>query len=414
MVNRNRLPVWANSLIDAIADAPMSIIGRLAARRLGTPAPRGSVPATSFEDRPVRVLIAPVNYSGQGRAWAAALEASSTEISARNMAMDVPGGFSFEADLIVPVATFHRDLDWQRRQFEAALHATHVLIEAEEPPFGRMLGRSVEAQVEALASGGVDVAYLAHGTDVRVPSRDLRDNPWSHYADPEIYTPRDETLSTRNIALLRRSGRPVFVSTPDLLLDVPEAIWCPVVVDPQRWEPRIPRAERSADAPLRVAHAPSVSTIKGTHLILPALRALEAEGVIELQLITGVPSAEMPAIFAGADIVIDQMRIGSYGVAACEAMAAGCVVVGHVSSRVREIVRMHTATSLPIVEATVDTIEHVLRDLASSDLRTLRAQSREYVREEHDGRRAASALRSHWIDLDRRPHTEGTPDASHR
>ena len=35
MVNRNRLPRWVNGAIDAIADSPTSLVGRIAARRLG-------------------------------------------------------------------------------------------------------------------------------------------------------------------------------------------------------------------------------------------------------------------------------------------------------------------------------------------------------------------------------------------
>src|SRR5690349_8170358 len=100
----------------------MSPIGRLAARRLGAPAPAGAVAATVFDDRPTRVLIAPVNYSGQGREWARALEAADPSISARNMAVDVPGGFAFDADLVVPVGTYHNGAEWQQRQFEAAAH----------------------------------------------------------------------------------------------------------------------------------------------------------------------------------------------------------------------------------------------------------------------------------------------------
>lgn len=413
MVNRNRLPRWVNSLIDAIADAPMSPVGRLAARRLGAPTP-GAVQATEFDDRPVRVLITPVNYSGQARAWAQALETSDPRISARNTAIEVPGGFFFDADRIVPVATYHNDADWQQREFEAAASATHVLIEAEEPPFGRMLGRSVEAQAAALLERGVDVAFLAHGTDVRLPSRDLRVNPWSHYADPEIYTPRDEAVARRNIDLLRRSGRPVFVSTPDLLRDLPEAAWCPVVVDPVRWDPRPARRERPGDTPLRVVHAPSVSTVKGTHLILPILRALDAEGVISLRLVTGIPSAQMPSVFAAADVVIDQMRIGSYGVAACEAMAAGCVVVGHVAADVREVVDTMTGLSTPIVEATIDTIESVLRGLAAEHLEDRRMQGREFIRHVHDGTRSAAVLHEQWIAAGNGLDKERTPDASPR
>lgn len=398
-MNRNRLPRFVNSLIDRIADAPMSPIGRLAARRLGTPEPVGTVAVTNFDEQATRVLITPVNYSGQATEWARALEASDESISARSAAVDVPGGFSFEADLVVPVATYHNDADWQRRQLAAASHATHVLIEAEEPPFGRLLGRSVEKQAKALKDAGVSVAYLAHGTDVRLPSRHRKQNPWSHYADPEIYAPRAETLAARNIELLGRSGGPVFVSTPDLLLDLPEATWCPVVVDPTRWQ--APRAGREPGHPLRVAHAPSVGAVKGTELILPMLERLAAEGIIELDLVRGIPSAEMPAVFARADVVIDQVRIGSYGVAACEAMASGAMVVGHVSDVVRGLVRSLTGLSLPLIEATPESLEQVLRELAAEQDESRSAQRRQeakqFIETIHDGRFSANALRAAWI-----------------
>ncbi len=396
MVNRNAIPRWGNALIDAIADAPMSPLGRLAAKRLGAPAPRGTVQSTTFEDRPRRVLIAPVNYSGQAIAWARALERADDTISARNMAVDVPGGFSFDADLLVPVGTYHNDPDWQRREFDAACTATHVLIEAEEPPFGRMLRRSVAAQARALVDHGVDVAFLAHGTDVRLPSRHMADNEWSHYADPSVYAPRAETLAARNIALLHDSGRRLFVSTLDLLADLPEADWCPVVVDPERWAGV--RRPRESDRPLRVAHAPSVDAVKGTELILSTLEHLEASGLIEVELVRGVPSARMPEVFARADVVLDQFRVGSYGVAACEAMAAGCIVIGSLADSVREQTRTRTGRDVPILEATPKTLESVLRDLAAdADLDAKRAGGVDFVRAVHDGSLSARALIDGWI-----------------
>ncbi len=396
-MNRNAYPAWLNHLIDRIADAPTSVIGRIAARRLGRPAPRGSVPATGFdEDRPIRVLIAPVNYSGQGAAWARALEEADPSISARSMAVDVPGGFSFASDLVVPVGTYHNDPDWQQRQFRAAVAATHVLIEAEEPPFGRLLGRSVEAQADALTAAGVDVAFLAHGTDVRLPSRHIRDNPLSYYLDDSVYLPRAEQLAARNIALLERSGRPLFVSTPDLLIDLPQAVWCPVVVDPGRW--RAERSDAAPSGPLRVVHAPSVAATKGTAMIMPVLDRLSNEGLIEVSLIQGVPSSSMPDVFAGVDVLLDQFRAGSYGVAACEAMAAGCAVVGQVSDQVRDVVRRSTGHVLPIVEADPGTLEQVLRDLAArEDLDGLRAQSVAFVQAVHDGTLSAQALKDAWL-----------------
>ncbi|MBC9927540.1 MULTISPECIES: hypothetical protein [unclassified Leucobacter] len=396
-MNRNELPAWVNAAIDRIADSPMSLLGRLVAKRLGSPAPFGSIPATVFEQKPLRVLIAPVNFSGQGTAWSRSLEQVDPEISARNMAIEVPGGFSFQADLLVPVGTYHNDSDWQQRQLEAASQATHVLIEAEEPPFGRLFGRSVTAQATALLERGVDVAYLAHGTDARLPSRHIAGNPLSYYDDPAVYRPRAEQLAARNIALVEDSCRPAFVSTPDLLVDLPQARWCPVAVDTARWAVPL-RAPRTAGTPLRVVHAPSVAGYKGTPLILPTLEKLAAEGVIEFSLVQGVPSAAMPTRFAKADVMLDQFRAGSYGVAACEAMAAGCVAVGQVSEQVRSHVRAETGLELPIVEASPDTLEHVLRELAARpDLRPASEQSTTFVREVHDGRLAARVLRDSWI-----------------
>ncbi len=385
-----------NAVIDLIADTPMSPVGRIAARRLGSAAEQASVPATEFDDRPIRVLIAPVNYSGQGAAWANALERADTRVSARSMAMDVPGGFRFAADLVVPVGVYHNGSDWQQRQLRAASSATHVLIEAEEPPFGRLLGRSVEKQASALLDAGVDVAYLAHGTDVRLPSRHIAENPMSYFADDSVYRPRAETVAARNIDIVLRSGRPLFVSTPDLLLDLPSATWCPVVVDRSRWH--VERTERPADAPLRVGHAPSVAAAKGTPLIMPVLETLAAEGLIEITLIQGVASEDMPAAFAGVDVVLDQFRTGSYGVAACEAMAAGCVVVGQVSSQVRQTVQAQTGRDLPVIEATHLTLEDTLRRLAAEhELEPLRESSREFVHAVHDGRLSAQVLMESWI-----------------
>lgn len=396
-VNRNRLPAWVNRGIDRLADAPMSPLGRLAARRLGRPAPVGTVPATEFSGAPVRVLIAPVNYSGQGTAWARALEAADPEISARNMAIEVPGGFSFQADLVVPVGTYHNDADWQRRQFAAAASATHVLIEAEEPPFGRLFGRSVQRQAAALQDHGVNIAYLAHGTDARLPSRHIAGNPLSYYADEAVYLPRAEQLAARNIKLVTESGRPAFVSTPDLLVDLPHARWCPVVVDQARWAAP-ERSDRPVGTPLRVVHAPSVAAYKGTAMVLPILEKLQAEGLIEFRLIQGVPSAEMPGVFATADVMLDQFRAGSYGVAACEAMAAGCLAVGQVSAQVRDAVRSASGLDLPLLEADPESIEDVLRGLAAlPSLATHAARSIDFVHHVHDGRMAAQALREHWL-----------------
>lgn len=393
---RNRFPAFVNGAIDHVADHPMGLLGRLAARRLGTIAddqlPGFSQPGPGR----VRVLIAPVNYSGQGRLWARALEASSPDVSARNMALDVPGGFSFPADLVVPVPAYHNSRTWQRGQRAAVEGFTHVLVEAEEPLFGRLLGRDSGREVDELLAAGIDVAFMVHGTDARLPSRHRERDPWSPYNDPGLYLARLERLATVNLEVVRRRGRPVFVSTPDLLFDVPEASWCPVVVDPAAWESPLLAA---GDRPLRVVHAPSSALVKGTHLIEPVLRELHERGVIEYRPIVGVPSARMPEVYREADVVLDQFRLGSYGVAACEAMAAGRLVVGHVPEAVRATVRHATGLDLPIVQATADTLGAVLERIAADRTRLVLAEraGKAFVSAVHDGRTSARVLHDRWL-----------------
>jgi hypothetical protein len=168
-----------------------------------------------------------------------------------------------------------------------------------------------------------------------------------------------------------------------------------VVIDVETWA-SVSLVERR-DGPLRVVHAPSSALIKGTHLIEPVLKSLDAAGVIAYTPVTGVPAARMPQIFASADVVLDQFRLGSYGVAACEAMAAGAVVVGHVLEDVRAVVRESTGHDLPIVEATPDTIETVLMELANDPLDSRRRLGRTFVNAVHDGRVSAQTLANSWI-----------------
>ncbi|MCI2958000.1 glycosyltransferase [Agromyces atrinae] len=394
--DRTRLPRFVNRTIDHIADHPDGLLGRLAARSLGgfdasdIPAPTAA-PATA-----ARVYIGPTNYAAQGRLWAAALDASDADVGARNMAVDVPGGFDFPADTIVPVPVYTRSREWQEAELEAVGRFSHVLIEAERALFGRLFSRDVERETAELERRGLSVAFLCHGTDIRLPSRHVGLTPWSPYADADSYNTKFERDAARNRALLDRLDRPTFVSTPDLLLDVPYATWCPVVVDGAVWQVD---AEPENARPL-VVHVPSKSAVKGTALIERPVRGLEAEGLLDYRTVSGVAARQMPGLYRSADIVLDQFRLGSYGVAAVEAMAAGRVVVGHVLESVRRSVSEATGFAVPIVEATPDTVGDVLRELAADPEHRARLgrEGVAFAEAVHDGRLSARVLLDGWIE----------------
>lgn len=82
--------------------------------------------------------------------------------------------------------------------------------------------------------------------------------------------------------------------------------------------------------------------MKGTEAIESVLKRLVEAGRIRYRPLRSVPHGDMPSVLAEADIVLDQFAVGSYGVAAVEALATGRVVVGHVRPEVRHRVLADT------------------------------------------------------------------------
>lgn len=396
LAQRHRLPRFVNRLIDDVAKNPDGFAGKTAARLLGGGGSRRAAAPTTVPARDIRVYIGPTNYAGQGWQWARALEASDPSIGARNMAIDLPGGFAFPADSNVSVGVHTASVAWQRAELDAVSQFTHVMFEAGRALFGPLLGRDVARELAELERRGVSCSFMCHGTDIRSPRLHMERDALSPYFD-DPHTALFQREADDNLALLKAHERPVFVSTPDLLADVPWAYWCPVVVDVDRWETT--RELLSGTSPV-VAHFPSVSHVKGTRLIEPIMHGMHRRGLVEYRSMTGIRSSEMPRHVAAVDIVLDQFRIGSYGVAAVEAMAAGRVVVGHVLPDVRDRVRQAVGLDLPIVEAVPDTLESVLTELLADEsrMRSLSNAGQRFARQVHSGAQSAHVLKAEWID----------------
>lgn len=336
------------------------------------------------------MLVGPANFAGQGWAWSRAVDRH-LGVSAENLMARDDDRYGFRADHVVPAATY-RSASWAHRQEALVRYRfSHVLIEAGRPVLGLVHGADCAAESRLLAGAGIGVALVAHGSDVRLPSRHRGRYPFSPFTDdwPEVPTLQERALRLGRV--FAEHDGPTFVSTPDLLDDVPDAAWLPVVVQPERWACASEPLERAR--PL-VVHAPSSTRFKGTELVEPALARLTERGLIDYRRITGVPNAELPALFAQADIVLDQFVLGIYSVASCEAMAAGRVVVSHVADHVRDRVRAATGELPPIIEADPRTLAGVLeRICAERDWAREKAGAGVgFVERVHDGRHSASVL----------------------
>jgi hypothetical protein len=137
---------------------------------------------------------------------------------------------------------------------------------------------------------------------------------------------------------------------------------------------------------LRVAHAPSKRKVKGTEAVLAAVEALQRRGTpIELDLIEGVPNREARERYAAADVVVDQLRIGWYGMFAIESMALAKPVVVHLDERGAAETEEAFGLELPLVRAEESSLEGVLGELVErrAELPELGSRSREYVERVH-------------------------------
>lgn len=341
----------------------------------------------------IRLYVAPVNFAGQGYAWARSAELL-PGVGAVSMQYRSDRNYGFPIDNPVPVEVFTRSGRWQAAQHEAVTSGfTHVLIEAERSIFGSLFGASPAREIADLRERGIAVAMVSHGSDLRLPSRHAERDEWSPFRDSEWeLVPALEKQALSNRALLAGIGAPVYVSTPDLLRDFPAGRWLPVVIDPTVWAAAEDVLVRERPV---VAHVPSSPTMKGSALIDPILRDLHDAGLIEYLRMEGVQSRFMPELYKRADVVLDQFRLGLYGVAACEALAAGRVVLGHVDPFSRDHVHRTTGLRLPIVEATPATLRDVILDVLDrrAHYRSVARDGIAFVRQVHDGRASAQELR---------------------
>ena len=108
----------------------------------------------------------------------------------------------------------------------------------------------------------------------------------------------------------------------------------------------------------------------------------------------GLPHEQAVEVYKRADLVVDQLNAGWYGLFAIEAMALGKPVVTFLHDEAARATEEAFGVEVPIANATKDTLADVLRRLVESpDERARRAlASRAYVEAVHDDEQIADRL----------------------
>ena len=187
------------------------------------------------------------------------------------------------------------------------------------------------------------------------------------------------------LAYGRRAGAQI-VGSYDAIRWVPEAEVVPPGIDLSAYEPTPP-----SDRPRPVVvHAPSSRQRKGTEHVVAACRELD----VELDVVEGIPHHEARRRYERADIVVDQLNAGWYGLFAIEAMALGKPVLTFLHDEAVRRTEAAFGVRVPIVSTTKDTLAERLRPLVASpdERRRLGAEGRAYVEHVHDADRVADRL----------------------
>jgi hypothetical protein len=210
--------------------------------------------------------------------------------------------------------------------------------------------------------------------------RALRKKSVMHYLGSDI-----RGKSRQELAFGRKAGAEV-VGSYDAMRWVPQAEFVPPGVDVASIEPA-PPTDRVRPV---ILHAPSSRRRKGTEHVLAAVDGLEAD----LLLVEGLDHREAFERYREADIVVDQLNSGWYGLFAIECMALGKPVVGFLHDEARQRTERELGIEVPIVSATRDDLRARLEPLVAdaAERRRLGAASRAFVEHVHDLERVADRL----------------------
>ena len=211
--------------------------------------------------------------------------------------------------------------------------------------------------------------------------RTFRKRSVMHYLGTDIRGKTPEQLASG-----KQAGAEV-VGSWDAIRWVPGATVIPPGIDLAAITPAPPGGRKR---PI-VVHAPSSRRRKGTEHVVAACEGLD----VELRIVEGVRHDEAVAHYREADIVVDQLNAGWYGLLAIECLALGKPVLTFLRDEAVQRTEEAYDTQVPLVGVTAETLRDRLVELVAAgpaEWRRIGELSRAYVERVHDVERIADAL----------------------
>lgn len=336
----------------------------------------------------MKVLLGPTNFADQPMTLTRALRARGVDARHLLYAWNGRVAYGYEHDEVMALnrrdwlAVQARTTAEKLEEGFTVFHLWHRTLIYPPGPVSFFSG----LDLPYLKASGAAVICRFTGYELRRRSLDMELNPYSpfHSGYESGY---DERVQAAYIDHLRDWSDRLVVQDPEMQTFLPEAEIVPRGIDLDRFG--FVGAQRSA-RPL-VVHAPSRQQLKGTEHVLAAVERLKDRGFdFDFRLVEGIDHQDAVELYRSADVVVDQLLIGWYGVLALEAMALGKAVVAYVRPDLYE----RFSPRIPIVNATIDSLEEALAELVCDAARReeLGLQGRAFVEAVHDIDRVAATI----------------------
>lgn len=214
------------------------------------------------------------------------------------------------------------------------------------------------------------------GSEIRIPSIAKQHHPYWHYAEHEYLDKLDETIITNNIKLISNYIDNVIVNDFEMLSYIKPyykniyMIGLPIALNKYPYSP-------TTNDKLLLVHAPTNPAVKGSEFFLRAIDELKADYDFDFIKVQGYSHEDAKAIYKKADIILDELIIGTYGSLTIESMSMGKCVVTYLS----DSFQVPHGVKVPVQIANINNVKEKIKELLdSNDLRQeLSIQGRTYV-----------------------------------
>jgi glycosyltransferase involved in cell wall biosynthesis len=231
------------------------------------------------------------------------------------------------------------------------------------------------------------------GSDIRVAKKELAVNPYYQFAfyNKDYENKADGTNDADALVKYLHDLGYAFIVW-DVGMFINRAITNKVAIVPHASVNMVDAplpATDAGDKKVLIIHSPTAPVSKGTDFVLNAISKLKEKNIpFEFTILRNLTNEKYQQALQEADIYVDQLIWGAYGVATQQALQMGKVVVAYLApERVRELY----GEEVPIQNATIDNLAEVLEKLVND--KALRMQlaerSRAYYQKMHEPQKVA-------------------------